>query len=107
MTFYQELRGVDVDAISQVEEIVALLAIAKAIRAEFEAHTSLIETPEWLDDKIKSLGRELKARTADVLEKRYRETLAKRESLRTPEEKRKAVDAEIEALQKKRQEIGA
>lgn len=105
MTLFQELKNTKPDTVEQVEEVITLLALAKTIRNEFSTHTQVIETPEWLDDKIRSLERELTLRTADVLEKRLREAKARRDSLKTAEEKRKELDAEIAALTDRRNAV--
>jgi vacuolar-type H+-ATPase subunit I/STV1 len=105
MTILQELRTLQADNV-QPEDIVATLAIAKAIRKEFEESGALVEAPAWLDDKIRSLQRELKLRTADVLEKRLADVRAKRDSLKTAEERRRDLDAEAERIQKAREAIG-
>jgi hypothetical protein len=106
MTIINELRAVRTDSLTQVEDIVSYLALAKAVRKEFEEHASLVEAPEWLDNLVRSLNRELKVKTADVLEKRLREAQARRESLKTAEERRKAADEEIARLTEKRDKIG-
>src|ERR1700678_404735 len=53
-----------------IDELVALMAFGKSLRAEYDALQ--MEEPNFLDIQLKSLRREITARTADKLEARKR-----------------------------------
>jgi len=76
---------------------VALRMFAGQLRDFYEKMQ--LEPPEWLDTRIKELSREIKSRTADMLEKRLREAKARREALKPATERREEVDAEIKRLE--------
>lgn len=80
-----------------LDEAVALSAFGRSLKAEYEAQA--IETPEWLDNRLRELRREIKVRTQDVLDKRLREAKARLETLKTPTERREALEAEIKRLE--------
>lgn len=90
------LRRVNTETIDP-EEIVALLAFAKGYKAEFDANA--MPTPEWVDDKIRALKRELETRNADQKQRRLRELKSQRESLLSAAEKRQKLDEEIAKLE--------
>lgn len=80
----------------ETEDLVELSAYSRSLAAEFTALG--VETPEWVANQTKALRREIKARNADALAARLRELKARREALKTPDEKREALDAEIAKL---------
>jgi hypothetical protein len=82
----------------ETEDLIELSAFARTYEAEFTALG--VETPEWVTNQTKALRREIKARNADALAARLRELKARREALKTPDEKREALDAQIAALEK-------
>jgi hypothetical protein len=82
----------------ETEDLVELSAFARSIEAEFTALG--VDTPEWVRNQTKALRREIKARNADAIAARLRELKARREALKTPDEKRTALDTEIAELEK-------
>jgi hypothetical protein len=91
-----DLKRLDLDR-NGVEELVAFAAFAKMLHAEFQARN--LPAPEWLDDKIRQLNREITSRGRDALEMRLKEIRAQRTQLMTPSEKREALAAEEAALE--------
>ena len=85
------LEGLDID------EAIALSGFARGMKAEYDALS--LETPEWLDTRIREVRREIKSRTADMFEKRLREAKARYETLKPTAERRDEVKAEIEKLE--------
>lgn len=77
-------------------ELVALSVFAKSLRQECE--TRNVQTPEWLDDRIRTINRLIDAQTRDAKELRLKEIVAQRSQLQTPAEKRAALEAEEAAL---------
>jgi hypothetical protein len=92
---FDKLKSYDIDRAS-VDELIALAALAAAMIAEYQ--TNQLGAPEWVTTRLKSIRREIKTRVQDQLEAKLAEAKARRESLRTTEEKRTVLDAEIAAL---------
>lgn len=92
-----ELKALNTDK-APLEEMVALSAVAKIVRAEFEAKN--VAVPTWLDDAQRALSREIAGRTRDALEMRLREVEQARVGLETTAEKRERLEREAESLRK-------
>lgn len=90
-----KLKSFDVQSVS-MDELVMLSAVGTILVQEFLAYG--IEQPKWLDPKIKTLRREVRARNQDHLEKRILELKSRRETLLSTSERKKQLDAEIAAL---------
>lgn len=91
----QELKKLDLDRLA-LDEALVYAAFAKSLHAEYDARN--IPAPEWLDDRIRQLNREITSRGRDALEMRLKEIRAQRSQLMTPTEKREALAAEEAAL---------
>ena len=82
---------------ADMEDLVGLLADAKALRDEYEALQ--IEEPEYIDTTIKSIRREITSRNADKIAARKRELTARIDSLKTPAQKKNELEKELAALE--------
>ena len=91
----QEFKNFNVDAAS-IDELVALSAFGKQLRGEFEAQK--VAVPEYVSDNLNSIAREIDSRMADRRATRVRELKAQRDSLKTAQERRDAIDKELAAL---------
>jgi hypothetical protein len=91
----KELRTFDVDRLS-LEELVSLSFYAKGLRGEFDAKQ--VDQPEWLDDAMRRLQREIEMRKADSLEKRLKDIAAQKTGLETAAEKRARLAAEEDRI---------
>jgi hypothetical protein len=91
----QDFKNFNVDA-SDLDELVALSAFGKQLRGEFEAQK--VAVPEYVSDNLNSLAREIDSRMADRRATRVRELKAQRDSLKTAQERRDAIDKELAAL---------
>lgn len=87
----QDLKRLDVDRL-QLDEALTLAAFAKGLHQEYDARS--IPAPEWLDDRIRQLSREIETRRRDALEMRLKEIRAQKTNLMTADEKRTALAAE-------------
>lgn len=87
----QELKRLDLDRLA-LDEMLAYMAFAKGLHVEYG--TRNIPAPEWLDDRIRQLNREIAARGRDALELRLKEIRAQKTQLMTPTEKREALAME-------------
>jgi hypothetical protein len=79
-----------------LDELVALSAFGKQLRGEFEVQK--VAVPEYVSDNLNALAREIDSRLADRRAQRIRELKSQRTSLATAQEKRDAIDKELEAL---------
>ena len=100
-----ELKSFTSSARFDTEELVAIATFGRAYEAEFNQLG--IQAPEWLSNQLKAVRRELRSRHADAVQNKLRTAKARLETLRTPDEKRTAALAEIEALEKQAAELGA
>jgi len=81
-----------------MDEMLALRMFGKQLRGEYE--TANIPAPEWLDDKVRQLNREIELRRRDTLEMRLKEIRAQRTQLLTPSERRVQLEVEEAELNK-------
>lgn len=100
----QELKSFTSVARYETEDLIAIAGFGRSLEAEFTALG--VDIPEWLPNQLKAIRREIKARGADALANKIRAAKARRETLKTPDEKRAALDKEIEELEKKQAEVG-
>jgi hypothetical protein len=92
-----DLKNFNADRMD-IPELVALSSFARALQAEFQSLG--VEIPEWVDENSKSLAREIKSRNADRIASKLKAAKARLETLKTPDEKRTALAAEIAELEK-------
>lgn len=91
----EQFKNFNVDA-ADLDELVALSAFGKQLRGEFEAQK--VAVPEYVSDNLNSLAREIDGRMADRRATRVRELRSQRDSLKTAQERRDAIDKELAAL---------
>jgi hypothetical protein len=91
----EQLKRLDLDR-NQLDDLLAFAAFAKSLHAEYDQRS--IAAPEWLDEKIRQLNREITSRGLDALEMRLKEIRAQQTQLLTPSEKREKLAAEEAAL---------
>ena len=92
----QQLRNFDVDRMD-LDDLIGLVAYAKLMRAEYEKMG--LEEPDWVNDKIKTLTREIKAKTAEKLASRAREINSRLEALKTPTQRKSELQKELKRIQ--------
>jgi hypothetical protein len=93
----EQLKSFDVERV-QLDELLALAAFGKLLRTERESRG--LDSPDWLDDRLRTLNREIESRRRDTLELRLKQAKAQAATLLTPTERREKVQAEITALEK-------
>jgi len=96
MSLLNRLRSLKVETL-QPEDAIELLVTAKAVKAEFDARQ--MEVPDFIEQGIVQLNREISSRNADNLERRLAELKARRLSLTPRAERLKEIDEELAALQ--------
>ena len=82
--------------VADLDELVAMAAFGRSFRAEFEFLN--VSVPEFVDDAIRAIKREIETRVADRRAARVRELKAQRDSLKTAAEKREAIEKELASL---------
>ena len=92
----EQLKNLNLERLD-LEEAVSLVHFAKGLRAEFESQT--LDVPEWLDDSIRSLTREIRDRQADSRARRIKEIKARLATLKTTEERRSELSEELKKLE--------
>jgi chromosome segregation ATPase len=92
-----ELRRFDTEG-TALEDLVALSSLGRVVQTEFQSLN--VEEPEWLNPKLREIRREIQTRQADRIEKLIREKKSRLEALLPAEEKRQALQSEIEKLEK-------
>ena len=92
-----QFKAFNVEAAEDLDELVAMSAFGKHFRAEYEAQN--ISIPEFVDDNLRAIKREIESRVADRRAARVRELKAQRASLATAQEKRDSIDKELAALE--------
>lgn len=82
--------------VADLDELVAMAAFGRNFRAEFESLN--VSVPEFVDDQLRTIKREIETRVADRRAARVRELKAQRDSLKTAAEKREAIEKELASL---------
>lgn len=90
-----EFRQFNTDGLS-IDQMIGLSQFGKQLKAEYESHQ--LEVPEWVEDQLKVLKREITARSADAREARLKEIDSRLAALESNEEKRKKLQEERERL---------
>jgi hypothetical protein len=81
----------------QLDQLVALAAFGRALKAEFEAQK--LDVPEYVHINLKTLQREIAARDADRKAARLTKLKSQRAGLLTTTERRDLLDKEIAELE--------
>lgn len=92
----ERLKNLDVERLD-VDDLVALSAFGRQLTEEYK--TLQIAAPEWLETRTAELKREIGTRTADIRAKRIREIKSRLAALKTTEEKKTDLAAELAALE--------
>lgn len=87
-----------------IDELVALAAFGTQLRAEYEKHN--LEEPEFVDNQLKSLRREIATRNAERLEARRKEINNRLESLKTPTQRKSELLAEKKRIDQELARVG-
>jgi hypothetical protein len=93
------VQSTDMEDINSVEELLLAQNQLKIIDQGYQELK--LNTPEWVLDKLSETGREIDMRVRGELARRLKNAKARRSALRTADEKRKDLDAEILELENK------
>lgn len=93
------LENTDVENVSSVEELILAQNQLKIIDAGYQELG--VDTPEWVLDKLSAVSHEITMRVRNELARQLRAAKARRDSLRTRDEKRQDLDARIAELENK------
>lgn len=92
------IKNLDTDE-SSVEDM--MLAKSQLATVDAGYQELGLPTPEWVIDKLSAVTSGITAKVRAELTRRLRAAKARREGLRTSEEKRKGLESEIEMLEDK------
>jgi hypothetical protein len=82
---------------ADLDELVAMAAFGRTLRAEYEAHQ--IDEPEYVGTKLKALRNEIADRNADKIAARKNEIKSRLDSLKSPKEKAAELRKELAELE--------
>jgi len=97
MNVIERIKAVNAERID-LDDAVELFALGGIVKTTYDGNQ--LEAPEALRDGIEGLGKLIKTKRKENLERAYREAKARRASLSTAEEKRGREDSEIARLEK-------
>lgn len=92
----QQLRNLNVDRID-LDEAISLEAFAGLVRDGYVSRS--LPVPEWLEDSMRLLGKEIVTRRGEMLEKRRRELRARLEAEMTATERRAKLRKELDEIE--------
>ena len=87
-----------------LDDLVELSTLARQYRAEYEHHN--LEVPEWLDNAIRAVKREIDAKTADLRAMRIRDLKATIAANKSRADKLRDAEEELAKLEGRRPNIG-
>jgi len=85
---------------NEIETLVGVRADLKLLAINFTDPDIQLELPEWIGEKIEEIDLEIKSLSKAQKSAKLKMLLSRRAALSTPDEKRKKLDEDIEALQK-------
>lgn len=97
MQALQVLKGLNTDRLD-LDDMIYLSSCAEGMLERYKANG--MEAPEWLTEAAANLTKEIKAQRRANLELAMKQNRQRRAGLATAEEKRNALDADYERLQK-------
>lgn len=83
-------------SMASIDELVEMSAQARVIEAEFL--TLGVDLPAWFRLTVESLRREIRTKNADAVAAKIRDLELRHDALKTPSERREALEAEIARL---------
>jgi hypothetical protein len=93
------LSGTDLEEVDSVEELILAQNQLKIIDQGYQ--DLKLSTPDWVLDKLGETGHEIDSRIRSELARRLKNAKSRRSALRSADEKRKDLDAEIAVLEGK------
>lgn len=89
------LKNLNIERID-VDEMVALHAFGGGLQRAYEAHQ--LPVPEWLPENLRVLSKEIASHRRDSVERALKLANSRLDALKTADEKRRDLQAEIERL---------
>lgn len=80
-----------------LDELVSIAAFGRALREEYAAQK--VDEPEYVNNQLKTVNREIQDRVADQRETRKKNLKAQLQGLKTKEEKRVELEKELAELE--------
>ena len=98
MKIIVNLQAIEIDT-TGIEDLMIIKNQLSVIDTEYQNLT--LDTPEWVTDKLGEVSREINNRVTAELQMKLKQAKSRRAALKTADEKRKDLDAEITALESK------
>ena len=92
-------QATNIEQVQTVEELMVIRAQLKIIDADFQELK--LDTPDWVTDMMGEVNHEIDSRLKGELQRRLKAARARRNALKTADEKRKDLDDEIASLETK------
>ena len=99
----EKLKQYTSSARMNMDELVELAAYGRTLSGEYDALG--LDAPDWIDDQLKAVRREIKVRNLENIENKLTELKARKDSLKTPQERKRDINSEIEKLEKLRDSV--
>jgi len=80
-----------------LDELVTLAAFGRSLREEYAAQK--VDEPDFVNIQLKTINREIQDRVSDLRETRKKQIKAKLQNLKTPQERRAELEAELAELE--------
>ena len=97
MNIIERIKAVNTDRLD-LDDAIELHALGSTIKVSYDSNQ--LEAPEALREGLDGLGKLIKTKRRENLERARKEAVARRSALSTAEEKRQREDAEIARLDK-------
>ena len=92
------LKAIEIDT-TAIEDLMVIKNQLSVIDSEYQNLS--LDTPEWVTDKLSEAAREINNRVKTELLIKLKQAKSRRGALKTADEKRNDLDAEIKALESK------
>lgn len=94
--FLERIRSLQADR-EDIDGLIEMKVLGNLAVAEFKA--AKLPVPDYLDDGMKTINIEIEAKRRDTLQRALKAAQLRRKGLATAEEKRNALDLEIQAIE--------
>lgn len=92
----EQFKSFNVETADNLDELVSMSAFGRSLKAEFESQNIVV--PDYVNDSLSAIKREIERRVADRRAARIRELKAQETSLQTAAEKREKIRKELAEL---------
>lgn len=95
----EQLKRLDIEVEIDTDELILAKGLLRMVDEGYQE--AGVDTPTWVTDKLKNVSEEINRKNRAELEALLKKAQARRMALRTADEKRKALEAQISELEAK------